>query len=279
MKATIQYIEKELGGLYPESEIKSFSRIILEQVCGMDYTAMILKRDEILDPRFSKPVKEIVKRLKRHEPVQYIFGETEFMDLKLKVTPSALIPRPETEELVQWIGESGISDSPFILDIGTGSGCIALALKKQFPEALVSAVDYSAEALEIARGNAETNNLQITLFQADILNWQHYVWGNFDLIVSNPPYVRESEKAVMQPNVLEHEPGSALFVPDDDPLLFYRYIAGFAKIHLNEKGWLFFEINESLGTETADLLEKSGFREIEVKKDLFGKNRMLRCRR
>ncbi len=279
MKATIQYIEKELGGLYPESEIKSFSRIILEQVCGMDYTAMILKRDEILDPRFSKPVKEIVKRLKRHEPVQYIFGETEFMDLKLKVTPSALIPRPETEELVQWIGESGISGSPFILDIGTGSGCIALALKKQLPEALVSAVDYSAEALEIARGNAETNNLQITLFQADILNWQHYVWGNFDLIVSNPPYVRESEKAVMQPNVLEHEPGSALFVPDDDPLLFYRYIAGFAKLHLNEKGWLFFEINESLGTETADLLEKSGFREIEVKKDLFGKNRMLRCRR
>lgn len=129
MKATIQFIEKELSGLYPENEIKSFARLILEHLCGIDYTTMILKSDKILEPRFSKPVKEIVRRLKRQEPIQYILGETEFLDLNLKITPSVLIPRPETEELVQWIGESDISGSLCMLDIGTGSGCIALALK------------------------------------------------------------------------------------------------------------------------------------------------------
>ncbi len=279
MKATIQYIEKELSGLYPENEIKSFARLILEHLCGIDYTTMILKSDEILEPRFSKPVKEIVRRLKRQEPIQYILGETEFLDLNLKITPSVLIPRPETEELVQWIGESDISGSLCMLDIGTGSGCIALALKKQFPEALVSALDYSAETLETARSNAEANNLQITFFQADILKWEEYAWGNFDLIVSNPPYVKESEKRAMLPNVLRYEPKGALFVSDADPLLFYRCIADFAKNYLNENGWLFFEINENAGKETVQLLEKSGFREIVLKQDLFGKDRMVRCRK
>lgn len=279
MKATIQYIRQELSSLYPENEIKSFVRLILEHTCGMDYTAMILKKDEVLDSPSVKLIAEIVQRLKKMEPVQYILGETGFLDLKLKVTPSVLIPRPETEELVLWIAESGLPRSFSLLDIGTGSGCIALVLKRQFPDAVISALDFSEEILETAKENAAMNNLQVIFFQADILRWEDYVWGNFDVIVSNPPYVRESEKAEMQPNVLNYEPGKALFVPDSDPLLFYRRIAGFAQRQLNENGLIFFEINENLADETVELLENSGFCEVELKKDLSGKQRMVRCRK
>lgn len=279
MEATIQYIRKELDGFYPENEIKAFERIILEKVCGMDYTQQILMRKQKLDDRFFQPVSEMVGRLKNYEPIQYIVGRTEFYGLSLRVTPAVLIPRPETEELVQWITESDLPRTGRILDVGTGSGCIALALKKQLPLALVSALDLSEDALKIARQNAEINKLNVHFFQADILHPKNTCRETYTVIVSNPPYVRESEKAVMSPNVLNHEPHSALFVSDTNPLLFYRKIATLARTFLEENGHLFFEINENLGHEVAELLSDNKFRNIEVKKDLSGKTRMVRCKK
>jgi release factor glutamine methyltransferase len=279
MKTTIQYIEKELAGLYPKTEVKALVRLILEHVCGLDFTAQVTMRDYTIEPHFRELISAVVARLKDYEPIQYIIGETEFFGLKLKVTPAVLIPRPETEELVHWIAALSFPVAPGILDIGSGSGCIALSLKKQFGEARVSALDCSVPALENAKENAILNGLDVHFFHADILKWEEYNWGQYDLMVSNPPYVSVSEKEVMLPNVLKYEPGEALFVSDSDPLLFYHRIAGFAQHHLNENGWLFFEINEKFGQEITQLLKKTAFREIKIKKDLFGKVRMVRCRK
>jgi release factor glutamine methyltransferase len=279
MKATIQYIQKELDGLYPETEVKAFTRLILEHVCGLDYTAQVLMRESELNSSCKGLILEIVNRLKQFEPIQYILGETEFFGLKLKVNPAVLIPRPETEELLRWISETNVQPDSSVIDIGTGSGCMALGLKKLFPGANVSAIDYSEETLDTARGNATLNNLNINFFQADILKWENYRWKKFNLIVSNPPYVRESEKAAMFSNVLKYEPEKALSVSDSDPLIFYRRIAEFAQNYLKKNGCLFFEINENLGKETQHLLENAGFFTVEIKKDLFGKERMIRCRK
>jgi release factor glutamine methyltransferase len=206
-------------------------------------------------------------------------GETEFFGLRLKVAPGVLIPRPETEELVQWIIDLVKPADPSILDIGTGSGCIALALKNELKNAQVSAVDFAEHALEIARKNVRMNQLEVEFIKADILNWQNYNWELFDVIVSNPPYVREQEKKAMQPNVLKFEPEKALFVSDDKPLVFYREIARFAQKYLKDEGELFFEINENLGEETVELLQGENFSDVELKKDLHGKMRMLKCRK
>ncbi|MBW6536233.1 MAG: peptide chain release factor N(5)-glutamine methyltransferase [Mariniphaga sp.] len=281
MKATIQYIQKELNGLYPETEVKAFTRLILEHVCGLDYTAQVLTRESELNAHCKRVISEIVTRLKQFEPIQYILGETEFFGLKLKVNPAVLIPRPETEELLHWISETRlqVQAGSTVIDIGTGSGCIALGLKKLFPDPDVSAIDFFEETLETARQNAALNNLNVNFFQADILKWEDYEWEKFNLIVSNPPYVRDSEKAAMFPNVLKYEPEKALFVSDSNPLIFYRKIAEFAQKYLIENGWLFFEINENLGKETQHLLENAGFFTVEIKKDLFGKERMIRCRK
>ncbi len=279
MEATIQYIEKELAGLYPKTEIKAFVRLILEHVFGLSYTDQVLQRRKKADEPLRKSVVEVVERLKAFEPIQYILGETEFFGMKLKVNPAVLIPRPETEELISWILEQRTEGNPAVLDVGTGSGCIALALKKSFKGAEVWAVDFSQQALQIARENGRKNSLDVNFFQADILSWENYEWRNFSLIVSNPPYVRESEKGVMSDNVLKYEPETALFVPDSDPLLFYRRIAEFAQRHLEENGWLYFEINEAFGNETHRLLENAGFCSVETKHDLSGKARMIRCRK
>lgn len=279
MEATIQYIEKELAGLYPKTEIKAFVRLILEHVFGLSYTDQVLQRRKKADEPLKKSVVEVVERLKAFEPIQYILGETEFFGMKLKVNPAVLIPRPETEELISWVLEQRTEENPAVLDVGTGSGCIALALKKSFNGAEVWAVDFSQQALQIARENGRKNSLDVNFFQADILSWENYEWRNFSLIVSNPPYVRESEKGVMSDNVLKYEPETALFVPDSDPLLFYRRIAEFAQRHLEENGWLYFEINEAFGNETHRLLENAGFCSVETKHDLSGKARMIRCRK
>lgn len=279
MEATIQYIEKELSGLYPQSEVRGFTRLILEHVCGMNYTQQVLHRNEIIDSISKGKIEKIVQRLKNYEPIQYILGETEFFGLRLKVAHGVLIPRPETEELVQWIVDSAKPGAPLILDIGTGSGCIALALKNELKNAQVSTVDFSEQALEIARKNALMNQLEVEFIHADILNWQNYNWELFDVIVSNPPYVREKEKKAMQPNVLVFEPEEALFVSDDNPLIFYHEIARFAQKYLKDGGELFFEINENLGKETAELLQRENFSDVELKKDLHGKMRMLKCRK
>lgn len=278
MKATIQYINSELAGLYPVSEIEGFTRIILEAVCRLSFTEQVVKSNEkVLSADFEK-MEDIVHRLKNFEPIQYILGETEFYGLKLLVNPFVLIPRPETEELVQWITKSKLPQNITILDIGTGSGCIALALKSQLKEVEIFGIDISEKAIETARQNALKNSLDVRFFQADILKWNEFDWENFGVIVSNPPYIRESEKVQMQSNVLNYEPENALFVSDNDPLVFYRSIATFAKKHLTKDGLLFFEINEKLGLEMNEMLVDFGFRDIEIRKDINGKNRMLCCR-
>lgn len=278
MKATIQYIEKELAELYPKTEIAGFTRIIFEAVCGWNFTEQVIKKDEKVSENDFEKIKKIVFRLKAFEPIQYILGETEFYGLKLKVSTSVLIPRPETEELVELIIKSDLKKNSKILDIGTGSGCIPLALKSRLNSATISGVDISENALEIARKNAEFSGLNVDFFQSDILKWQNTEWEIYDVIVSNPPYIRESEKLKMQKNVLDFEPENALFVNDNNPLIFYRSITGFAKKYLAESGMLFFEINENLWVEMNSLLLSFGFNDIEVKKDINGKNRMVSCR-
>lgn len=278
MRVIIQYIEKELKDLYPQSEIRGFIRLIFEYIFRMDFTRQLLSRDVEPDPCQRKKTEEIVARLKRSEPLQYILGETEFDGIKIGVNPSVLIPRPETEELVQWISESVSEEPPTILDIGTGSGCIALALKKRFPDARVFGIDFSQKALETARRNARINHLEVSFLYGDVFGPWKTIPKRFDLVVSNPPYVRNAEKKAMSANVLAYEPAEALFVPDTDPLIFFREIARKVSRLLPVDGWLFFEINENLGAETAALMEEMGFRKVEIKRDLSGRSRMLRVR-
>lgn len=279
MQATIQYIKSELADLYPETEMQGFIRIIFENVLALNYTDIILQKDKKIDDESFESIKQIVDRLKTHEPIQYILGETEFYDLTLNVNPAVLIPRPETEELVHWVLNSNVSSESRIIDIGTGSGCIPLAFKKGLPNANVFGVDISEGALRTAAENAARNNLEIEFIHADILKWKKYSWMNYDIIVSNPPYVRNCEKKLMEKNVLAYEPDGALFVEDNNPLIFYKTIAEFAQANLNENGWLFYEINEYLGEEMIKLVNGLGFREIELRTDLNGKDRMLKCQK
>jgi release factor glutamine methyltransferase len=222
----------------------------------------------------------IITELKNQKPIQYILGETFFYGLRFEVNQNTLIPRPETEELVEWIisenKKSQQSSNLKVLDIGTGSGCIAISLAKNLPNAKVSALDISEEALNVAKNNAEFNQVTIDFILADVLAIEKLP-DTFDVIVSNPPYVRESEKDLMQQNVLSNEPHIALFVENENPLLFYDKIAELAKNHLTENGVLYFEINQYLGEETVDLLKTKGFKNIELKKDIYGVDRMVKC--
>lgn len=279
MEATIQYIKKELAGLYPATEVTGFIKLIFEHVCQMTYTDQVIHRKEKLNSSYIQQIEEIVSRLKQHEPIQYILGETEFLGLKIKVNPSVLIPRPETEELVNWIIKSVPSHPVSILDIGTGSGCIALTLKHTFKNTQILAIEHSADAISTARINAQINHLDVHFIHTDIFKWKNKAWEDMDIIVSNPPYIRETEKKSMLPNVLKYEPKKALFVSNTDPLIFYREIARFAKKTLKKNGWLYVEINENFGDAMASLLNKTGFKNVEIKKDLYGKDRMLRCRK
>lgn len=216
-----------------------------------------------------------LQRLKQHEPIQYITGETEFFGLKFLVNKNVLIPRPETEELVEWIiKDFGKNENLKILDIGTGSGCIAISLAKNLG-AEVTAFDISEEALETAKQNAEINQAKVSFRKVDILELEKLEEG-YDIIVSNPPYVREQEKEQMQKNVLDHEPETALYVKNDDALIFYKKITELAQISLNTGGALFFEINQYLSEETNNLVENFAF-EAELKKDIFGNYRMLKA--
>ena len=212
-----------------------------------------------------------------YEPIQYILGTTSFFGLEFKVDTNVLIPRPETEELVAWILKQADSSQPLkILDIGSGSGCIAVSLAKHFPNADVYALDVSPAALEMAQYNAQQNGVQLNGIQANVLEWENTEL-QFDIIVSNPPYVRESEKERMAPNVLEHEPHLALFVENNNPLVFYQAIVALSKQALKKQGLLYFEINEYLGEETKALFSSDDFENVQLKTDVFGKNRMMRA--
>lgn len=276
MQTAINHIQSELQGLYPETEIRSFTNLIIEKLTGFSRTQIILNKNTLFSDIQRHEIESFIELLKKHVPIQYILGETEFYGLQFKVNDSVLIPRPETEELVDWIRtENNCTEALNILDIGTGSGCIAIALKHEFPNAAVEAFDISDRALETARSNAALNRMEVEFSKVDILNVpdQNKKW---DIIVSNPPYIPEQDKSEMDANVLDHEPHLALFVPDNDPLLFYRHIALFAKKQLNPDGKLYFEIHRDYGTECVELLISLGFSDVELRKDISGNNRMIR---
>jgi len=263
---------------FPETEINSFFIILIENYLGLSRLEFALNPEKKLTLDEFQKLNTAMLKLKEHEPLQYILGETEFFGLKFKVDPNTLIPRPETEELVSWIladieKEKTISQL-HILDIGTGSGCIAISLAKNLPKSTVFALDVSSEALQIASENARLNKVFVNFSKTDILNTETLP-GNFNIIVSNPPYVRELEKAEMHRNVLENEPHLALYVSNEDPLIFYRKITSLAKNNLTVGGHLYVEINQYLSKETEDLMKKEGFI-TTLKKDIFGNFRMLK---
>ncbi len=270
------FIRKRLHGLYPEEEISSFIFILFEAYCGMSKTDILAMKRETINESELLLVYDAVKELEHYKPIQYILGKTEFYGLEFRVTPAVLIPRPETEELVDLIIKDNKNITGLkILDIGTGSGCIAISLKKNLPDADVTAIDNSAEALEIAQKNAEINHVKIVFINNDILDKQQWLKsGEFDIIVSNPPYVLESEKALMQPNVLEYEPSTALFVPDSDPLMYYDAIFRFA-ISKKKRSQIYLEINENMAGELMALAKKYELSDIRIIKDINGKDRFL----
>lgn len=271
---------QELSSLYDAQEIESFFYLILECFHNKKRIDLALDPDMEMDAMQLLRWESVLAELKKEKPIQYILGETEFYGLPFLVNENTLIPRPETEELVEWIIKSTKykiqSTKLRILDIGTGSGCIAISLAKNIPNAEVSAIDVSDKALATAKKNAEINKVEVNFILKNILETEE-LEGQFDIIVSNPPYVRNLEKAEIKPNVLEYEPHLALFVEDTDALLFYRKIAQLAQKNLSENGMLFFEINQYLGKETVELLEDLGFKNIELKKDIYGNNRMNCC--
>jgi release factor glutamine methyltransferase len=277
MQNTFEKIKSELQGIYPASEIRNFSYLIIEKLTGFSKTEVIVNKNTLFSDEQSYLLENFIKRLKNFEPIQYILGETEFFGLTFHVNNSVLIPRPETEELVDWIKTDNAEKKPkSILDIGTGSGCIAIVLKQLFAKAEVSGFDISEEALGTARNNALKNNCHVDFIKTDILSSPVFE-KKWDIIVSNPPYVPDKEKSEIQPNVLDYEPHLALFVPDNDPLIFYKNIALFAKKHLNNTGKLYFEIHRDTAKDAVLLLTEMGFKDIELRKDISGNDRMIRA--
>ncbi len=272
-----QMFRAELLPIYPIREIEQFIALAFEDVMHFSKTDVHMKAEAQVGITQFSMFEAIVEGLKNQEPIQYLIGHTLFYGLPIKVNPSVLIPRPETEELVHWIIKSGINNGSKIIDLGTGSGCIALALKDHFADAQVYGVDNSIDALDVAMDNAKRNNLEISFFQFDILQQQSLGFMNFDMMVSNPPYVTFAEKGHMQPNVLDHEPHGALFVPDNDPLIYYRKITDLADGHLNKGGSLFFEINRAYGADVAQLLRDRAYIDVEIKKDFNGNDRMVKA--
>ena len=269
MKQQIDYIISQLRGFYPEEELRELAYWVIEETTGLTRTQILT---ECKGTQIIPNIEIILQKLRAHEPIQYIFGHTEWRGLDLRVTPATLIPRPETAELIDWILESCDKSKPLhVLDIGTGSGCIAIALKKSAPLWQVIGIDISPDALEIAHENAKRNSVEVEWTQADILSpITNYRFPILDIIVSNPPYICHREKANMDARVLDYEPHSALFVPDDKPLLFYRRIAA-----MKSAKSLYFEINEAYGKEVCDILKELGYTDIQLKHDIYGKQRMV----
>ncbi len=267
-----------LSVCYDKEEVFSFFYMLSEHILGLQRVNVAIHLDKKVSEDEIKRFSSAEKRLKKEEPIQYIIGTTDFYGLILDVNQHVLIPRPETEELVDWIikDQNKANDPIKILDIGTGSGCVAISLAKNLPAAEVYAIDISDKAIEIARENARNNKVEVTFILKDILSTQDLLQP-FDVIVSNPPYVRELEKQEMQHNVLNHEPQQALFVSDHNPLLFYEKITQLAKKSLKPTGVLYFEINQYLGRETQDMIENFGFESVLLRKDIFGNDRMIKA--
>ncbi|HCX99072.1 MAG TPA: peptide chain release factor N(5)-glutamine methyltransferase, partial [Bacteroidales bacterium] len=265
-----------LKSIYPLAEAQAMARLLIEKVTGIKVHDALASPNLLLSISQETLIDAYIKELKLQKPIQYVLGQTEFFGITLKVTPNVLIPRPETEELVEWLLADRANDFPSVLDIGTGSGCIAIAIAKKLPAAKVFALDISAEAITLAKENSMNASTSITFFQQDILSIPSELKGvPYDIVVSNPPYVRNSEKEFMHPNVLENEPKTALFVSDDNSLVFYDAIAQTAQATLKQNGMVYCEINEALGPETAKIFTEKGFTDVEVRKDINGKDRML----
>lgn len=278
MNPIVYYIKQALRDYYPDSEVTAMTKLLLTQVFGMSVTELYAGKDSSFSADEKQQLDNILFRLQKYEPLQYIIGIETFCGLECEVNRHVLIPRPETAELVHWIEQENPAFRGRILDIGTGSGCIAISLAKHLPEAEVTAWDISAEALEVARHNSQRNNVEIKLMHQDVLQATPSE-EKFHLIVSNPPYITEREKADMEANVLEWEPETALFVPDSHPLLFYQKIAELGTDMLHPKGKLYFEINREYGNETIDMLKELGYRHIELRKDMAQNDRMIRAER
>ncbi len=270
---------ESLSRLYPEEESQSFFYILCEHFLKLKRIDLNLNPNRIVVEPEQLNFENSIARLLKYEPIQYITGETEFYGLPFHVNKHTLIPRPETEELVQWIVNDFKCDGreKKILDVGTGSGCIAISLSKSLNNKSVMALDVSPEALKVTQNNAEINDVTLKCIEANILYKSTKLPSNLDVIVSNPPYVRDLEKQQIKPNVLDNEPHLALFVDDDNPLIFYKAISQFAKKSLNLGGALYFEINEYLGEDMIALLKVEGFSNIELKQDFFGKDRMIKA--
>lgn len=281
MQQIIHNIRHELRGLYTHSELSTLIRIILEEVFSINYTGIDYDKINNLSSSELSKVEDIISRLKMSEPIQYILGKTEFYGLSFKVTKDVLIPRPETEELVEWILSENSIKQLTILDIGTGSGCIAVTLAKKLPKAEVHAWDISEKALKVAIENARLNDVTVNFMKQDVLslnNIQQLISQRekYDVIVSNPPYIMESERETMDKNVLLYEPHEALFVADKNPLLFYDIISSLAKELLKDNGVIYFEINRSFGNDITRMLLEKGYKSVELRKDISGNTRMIR---
>lgn len=276
---------QQLSAIYPLTEIENFFFFLVEEYLNLERIDTVLNPNFKIDENKISQLNTALERLQNEEPIQYILGKTEFYGFPFLVTKDTLIPRPETEELVEWMLQTvrkNNKENLNILDIGTGSGCIPVSLQKELEAAHISAIDISEDALKIAKKNADLNKVNIHFYCTDILKTSsltEIINSNtkFEIIVSNPPYVRALEKEKIKNNVLQNEPHLALFVDDHNPLIFYDKIADLAKENLSKGGFLFFEINQYLGAETVNLLSNKGFKNIQLRKDLFGNNRMIRA--
>ena len=276
VKRIAQIIYDELSGYYTQSEVSALTRIIATEMLGVAQMTYFLKDDVTLKAEQEAMLFNAIERLKKQEPIQYIQGYSDFCGLRFKVTPATLIPRPETSELVEWIASEHSGKIVNILDIGTGSGCIAISLAHKLPKSNVTAWDISTAALAVAAENSHNNGTEVTFERVDILSYEPKS-AQFDIIVSNPPYIKENEKSAMHNNVLDWEPHTALFVPDSDPLLFYRTIAEKGLQMLAPNGTLYFEINRAHGTETMKMLADYGYTDIELRKDFADNDRMIKA--
>lgn len=277
MTQSIQYIQEQLQGIYPPDEIKSFTKILFENICNIPPYQQVFHKDIEISESQKQKLQEATTRLKNHEPIQYIIGSTFFFNRDFMVEPGVLIPRPETEELMEIIVRENQNKPIRILDIGTGSGCIPVTLSLELPQSTVYSADISEDALCVAKKNIAHNKATVSLIHCDILDDTAIprLPQQLDIIVSNPPYVMESEKTGMENNVLVHEPHLALFVPDEDPLLFYNRIADLGRTLLKEGGRIYFELNALLAQESAEMMISKGYKQVSLHKDLFGKLRFL----
>lgn len=271
LKEAIEQLRAGLSGIVEPHEAQAMIRVICEDIFNYDPVDVALRQDSELPEFAQQRVSDVISRLRRHEPLQYIVGSARFHGHKFKVTPAVLIPRPETEQLVDLIVDENPASDLRVLDIGTGSGCIAISLARALKFAQIDALDVSRDALAVARDNAAALKAKVRFFESDILLPQPA--ATYDIIVSNPPYICWSEREAMERNVKDYEPGQALFVPDNDPLLFYKSIAPYAMQSLDKGGRLYLEINQRFGREVKQLLEDNGFDEVRIIEDSYGKVR------